>query len=75
VGTAPALAKDTTSAKPTGEAEEAATTRPKVLMSWTQDKAMHGHEVKMPLQEGKHMHKSPPEALPRKGKCKPEVPP
>jgi hypothetical protein len=64
MGAAPALAKDTACAEPTGKAKEAAAIRPKVLMSWAKDKAMCRCEVKMLLQEGKHMHKLPPEALP-----------
>jgi hypothetical protein len=45
VGAAPALAKDTASAEPAGEAKEAATARPEALMFWAQDKAMHRCEV------------------------------
>jgi hypothetical protein len=73
MGAAPALAKDITSAEPAGKAKKAIAARPEALISWAQDKAMHRHEVKMPPQEGKCTHDPPPEALPWRGECKPEV--
>ena len=57
MGAAPALAKDTASAKPAGEAEKAIAARPEALMSKAQVKST----------------RTPPEALPRKGERKPEV--
>ena len=64
VGTAPALAKDTAGAEPASEAEKAITARPEALISKAQDKAVRGHEVETPPQEGKRTHELPPEALP-----------
>jgi hypothetical protein len=69
MGAAPALAKDTTSVKLAGKVEKAATAKSKVLISIAQNKAMCGCEVEMPLQEGKHMYKLPPEMLLQKCEC------
>ena len=46
VDAAPAVAKETTSVEPAGEAERAAATRPEALASWTQGEA--GHEAETP---------------------------
>ena len=59
MGTAPALAKGTTSIRPAGKAKTATTTKPKVLSPRVQDKVRCRHEVDMP----------PQETLPQKGKC------
>ena len=46
VDAAPAVAKETTSIKPAGEAERASAARPKALASWTQGEA--GCEAETP---------------------------
>ena len=47
VDTTPAVAKETASVEPAGEAERATAARPEALASWTQGEA--GHEAETPL--------------------------
>ena len=58
MGATPALAERITSIKPASKAEKAIAARPKALVRWAKDKAVHRHEVDVP----------PQEVLPQKGK-------